>query len=299
MRRFALVLALLCATAQADDAALRFRSVDGADGVPLNVVEAGDPARPGIVFVHGIGQSYLSYENQLHSALAAEFHLVAFDLRGHGNSGKPWTREAYVDSVKWAEDLRRVMAATGLTRPVLLGWSYGTLVVADYVRHVGVSNVSGIVLVSSLGGFSPPPPPLPAAIAATMASGRARRDGPDLEANIASALETAHQLTAKTMPPQWIERATIIGMMLPASAHHFMQQRSLDNQDLVPKLTVPVLVVLGSKDLGTPESVARRFTSGLAHASTSVYPEAGHSAFAEEPDRFNRELAEFARRASP
>jgi pimeloyl-ACP methyl ester carboxylesterase len=120
-----------------------YRIVEGDGGVPLNVATAGDPAKPAILLVHGIGQSHVSFEAQLRAPLSDEFHVVSFDLRGHGNSGKPWEPEAYKDSARWAGDVRRVIEALGLERPVLLGWSYGTLVVSDYLRRYGTDPARG------------------------------------------------------------------------------------------------------------------------------------------------------------
>jgi pimeloyl-ACP methyl ester carboxylesterase len=296
-----LCLGVSAVTAAADG--LRYRTVEGVDGVPLNVVEAGDPAKPGIVFVHGIGQSTLSFEHQLHSGLADEFHLVAFDLRGHGNSGKPWNREAYVDSAKWAGDLERVRVATGLVRPVLLGWSYGTLVTADYVRHYGTGGLAGIVLVGAYGGFTPSPqaigpkttvPPEAASRMQAMQALRADQGSPDLERNIDASRRVARMLTAKTMPPEWVERATLLGMLLPAPAHVWMFDRSLANEDLIPKLRLPFLVFVGGKDVNTPEAVARGLVAQVPGGRVTVFPDSGHSPFVEDPERFNRELGEFA-----
>ena len=42
-----------------------YRIVAGEGGVPLNVATAGDPAKPAILLVHGIGQSHVSFEQQL------------------------------------------------------------------------------------------------------------------------------------------------------------------------------------------------------------------------------------------
>lgn len=283
---------------------LRFSTVEGVDGVPLNVVEAGDPAKPGILFVHGIGQSYLSFENQLHSPLAQEFHLVAFDLRGHGNSGRPYNREAYVDSAKWAGDLERVRVATGLAHPVLVGWSYGTVVTSDYLRHYGAGNLAGIALIGAYGGLTPPPaqrpppgsPPAGQSVAAPMPSLRDQQTSLSLEDNIAASHRVALLLTAKTMSPEWVERATLMGMLLPRPAHAWMFDRSLANQDLVPKITVPLLVFVGGKDVNnTPLAGAEALVAKVPGARLTLFPDSGHSPFAEDPERFNRELGAFAR----
>jgi non-heme chloroperoxidase len=294
-----LLAALACLAAlvpAAFGAELRFSRIEGTGGVPLNVVEAGERGKPAILLVHGIGQSYLSFEPQLRSALAEEFHLVAFDLRGHGASGKPWQRDAYVDSAAWAGDLQRVIAATGLQRPVLLGWSYGTLVVTDYLRHAGTGGIAGIVLTGAYGGLTPPPAANPQA-AEAMRRSREAAASPDIEQRLAATRRTAGMLTAKPMPPEWVERAATIGMMVPGDARVHMFDRRFDNRDVVPRIDVPLRLVAAGKDLSTPEADARTLAAGLPLASVSVYPDAGHSPFTEDAERFNRELAEFARAA--
>jgi non-heme chloroperoxidase len=129
----------------ADSEMLRYQTVVAPDGVPLNVVEAGPLGAPGILFIHGVGQSYASWNRQLHSELASSFHLVAFDLRGHGGSGKPWLAKSYNQSCIWAADVAAVIAATALTRPIMVVWSYGGTIGMDYVRCRGTENLSGIV----------------------------------------------------------------------------------------------------------------------------------------------------------
>lgn len=278
-------------------AALRFQVVEGAGGVPLNVVTAGDKSKPPILLVHGIGQSYVSWENQLRAPLTNEFYVVAFDLRGHGNSGKPWNKDAYQDYRNYAGDVQAVIKATGLDRPVLVGWSYGTLIVADYLREYGASGLRGIVLTGAYGGLTPPPAAAPPAVAEMMARNRERQLSANLEDNIAAARTGARLLTGHEMPPAWYDRATQLALMLPAYARRSMFDRSLANMDQIAKITVPFLVTVGGKDISTPESVARDLVAKVKGARVSVYPESGHSPFAEEPERYNRELGEFARAA--
>ena len=274
---------------------LRFQVIEGSGGVPLNVVTAGDKSKPPILLVHGIGQSYVSWENQLKPPVTDQFYVVAFDLRGHGNSGKPWGKENYADYRKYAEDVQAVIKGTGIDRPLLVGWSYGTLVVADYLRVYGPSGLRGIELVGAFGGFTPPPAPAPAAMAAQMARTREMQLSGNLEDNIAAARGGIRFLTALEMTPAYWERAVQLSLMLPGYARRYMFERSTANQDLIPKITVPLLLNVGSKDVSTPEAQGRELAAKVPGARVSVYPESGHSPFAEEPERFNRELVEFAR----
>ena len=72
------------------------------DGLSISAQEWGNPNGPGIVFIHGFSQSNLSWMRQTHSDLAKEFHIVTYDLRGHGcarvSGGGPWNRAASVPS---------------------------------------------------------------------------------------------------------------------------------------------------------------------------------------------------------
>lgn len=278
-------------------AELRYQTVAGHEGVPLNVVSAGDPANPTLLLVHGIGQSHVSFEEQLRAPVTDEFHVVAFDLRGHGNSGKPWEAAAYTDSRAWAGDVQSIIDALALDRPVLLGWSYGTLVVADYVRHFGTEQISGIVLTGAYGGMTPPPPPPEAEMVELFERNRALQLSANPADNAMAARTTAGMLTSADMGDAWRERAAQIAMMLPAYAREHMVSRSFANIDVVPKLAVPIMLVIGGRDGSTPEDQGRAFAATLEAQGTrvvlSLYPDAGHSPFAEDPARFNEELADF------
>src|SRR5215216_3679350 len=120
------------------------RMVTGGGGVQLHVVEAGNPRGRPIVFIHGLSQCWLAWSRQLRSDLADDYRLVAMDLRGHGRSEKP--RAGYADARLWADDVGAVIRALGLDRPVLCGWSYGALVILDYLRHRGEDGIGGIHL---------------------------------------------------------------------------------------------------------------------------------------------------------
>lgn len=276
----------------------RYSRIEGADGVPLNVVEVGDASKPTIVLVHGIGQSHSSFDAQLDDpALIRAFHLVSYDLRGHGQSGKPWQRDAYVASEKWADDLARVIAATRANKPVVLGWSYGSLVVADYLRKYGTRELTAIALAGAYGGLTDPPtskePPAPSLIADMNRMLEEQMSG-DPAVRAAAVQRGVLRLTAKPMSDAWLAKANTTGMLTATEARRYMFARSLDNKSLVATIDVPFLVFIGGKDGSTPETQGRELVARVPGARSSLFPNAGHSPFAEEPERFNRELAAFA-----
>ena len=123
---------------------MQVHAVRGGGGLRLHVREWGKADGPPILFIHGWSQNHLCWAKQYESALADEFRLVAYDLRGHGMSEAPLEPEHYTDSTLWADDVAEIIAELGLDRPVLVGWSYGSFVICDYLRAHGQDQIAAI-----------------------------------------------------------------------------------------------------------------------------------------------------------
>ncbi len=264
------------------------------------MVTAGDPQSPAILFVHGIGQSHYSFVRQLNSDLAEDFFLVTFDLRGHAASGKPWLAEAYNQSAVWARDVAAVIAATQIERPIVVAWSYGTLVILDYVREFGVDNLAAINLTGGHGALRPFR--MPAADnpdAEAFARVRELQLSASLTDNIDAVERMVQWLTEGPIPDRERQYFEAITLMLPAYARRGMLERRPDNQDLLAKLTLPVLLSLGEADNPTQIEDGADMAAAHGNVSLSVYADTGHSVFFEQPERFNTELRQLARRVRP
>ncbi len=277
-----------------------YRTVEGAGGVPLNVVTAGDPASPAILLIHGFGQSHYSFVRQLNSDLADDYFLVTFDLRGHGASGKPWDAEDYSEHTVWAEDVAAVVSATGIERPVVVAWSYGTMIAMDYIREHGVAGIAGIVFTGGQGGLMPlRMPGTDDPDMAELGAIRELQQSPDLIDNIRAGERVIDLLTASPLPGPERELFRSLGLMVPAYVRRAMVHRTLDNQDLVDRLSLPVLFALGAEDNPFQLEDAAEIAASRENVSLVVYEGAGHSVFIEQPQRFNAELRRFAEQTRP
>lgn len=96
--------------------------------VTLHVVEDGDPVRPAIVFLHGFPDCHRVWEQQM-EALAADYHVVGFDMRGVGRSSVSALPEAYRMDRLMA-DLAAVIDATcgPRARVHLVGHDWGSVI---------------------------------------------------------------------------------------------------------------------------------------------------------------------------
>jgi len=265
------------------------------DGVPLCVVEGGNPKGPPIVLVHGFSQTYAVFSRQFAAPLTDEFRLIAFDLRGHGCSGKPWADGAYGGSKPWADDIAAVLRAKLVVKPVMVGWSAGGFWITDYIRQYGTKDFAGWVLVGSAGGLSPPPSD-PAGLARMEAMRTANRNYPaEVPTGIRNADDFAKLMSAEPLPED-IRRVMAAGpLMMPAYARRAMSVRAMENGDIIASIDLPTLFIVGAKDPIANPAIVRGVAEKIPGAKYLEYPGAGHSTFAEQPERFNKDLAAFAR----
>ena len=149
----ALFLVLSCTYVQAQDH--KSISVLTPDNITLAAQEWGNPKGPEVVFIHGLGQSHLSWQKQYESSLAKDFRILTYDLRGHGDSGKPSEPDVYSEGKRWGNDLKAVISAAGFKKPTLVAWSLGGVVVLNYLHTYGGNDLAGVVFVDALVGFKP------------------------------------------------------------------------------------------------------------------------------------------------
>ena len=116
------------------------------DGVRLAVRDLGGRGRD-LLLVHGLASTSHIFD-LVAPYVTGDLHVVAYDQRGHGESGKPTTRYGFEHV---ARDASEVIRGLGLERPVTLGHSWG----ANVVLELGVREptaVAGLILLD--GGFS-------------------------------------------------------------------------------------------------------------------------------------------------
>ncbi|WP_406124542.1 SDR family oxidoreductase [Streptomyces sp. NBC_00989] len=109
-------------------------------GVELCVAELGDPSRPTVVLVHGYPDSKEVW-SEVASRLADRFHVVLYDVRGHGRSTAPEPLRGGFTLEKLTDDFLAVADAVSPDRPVhLVGHDWGSVQSWEFVtveRTVG------------------------------------------------------------------------------------------------------------------------------------------------------------------
>ena len=238
------------------------------DGVAIAAFAAGPRDAPGIVLIHGFAQSHESWVKQLEGPLAERFRVVAYDLRGHGDSGKPLDRHHYRDAGRWADELHAVIAASGLDSPVLVAWSYAGRIIVDYLAKYGDDSIAGINFVGAIAN---------AALNAGAPAGRAIGGmlATDRTARLAATREFLRQCFATRLPAAEFERMVAFDMLVPQPVLAALVNRPGAIQPILARIKVPVLVTQGEADLAVLPAVGRYIVATVPGARGSFYASVG------------------------
>ncbi|MFF9175588.1 SDR family oxidoreductase [Streptomyces sp. NPDC014793] len=102
-------------------------------GVELCVAELGDPRAPTVVLVHGYPDSKEVW-SEVAARLADRFHVVLYDVRGHGRSTAPRPLRGGFTLPKLTDDFLAVVDAVSPDRPVhLVGHDWGSVQSWEFV----------------------------------------------------------------------------------------------------------------------------------------------------------------------
>ncbi|MET8503801.1 SDR family oxidoreductase [Streptomyces sp. NPDC004787] len=102
-------------------------------GIELCVAELGDPDRPTVLLVHGYPDSKEVW-SEVATRLAARFHVVLYDVRGHGRSTAPTPLRGGFTLEKLTDDFLAVADAVSPDRPVhLVGHDWGSVQSWEFV----------------------------------------------------------------------------------------------------------------------------------------------------------------------
>lgn len=260
--------------------------VTGGDGCTLNVVTAGPEDGALVVCVHGIGQSARAFAPLLDVADDRGWRVVAFDMRGHGDSDKP--HDAYGESQLWADDLQAVLESAGASaqnRATVLAWSYGGAVVTDYLAVHGGQLIKAIVTLGAtnkLGG-----PVAPYVTPEFGALGKAIMT----DDTGAVAEQLLDMCAAKPLEPGFREEILTRAKMCPAHVRNGMFRRTVDNDEALAAYEGVVLATHGDQDQMFTPALSQHIADTAKNGTFTQYTECGHMPLWDVTDEFLTDLA--------
>lgn len=253
-------------------------------GIEMSVEDRG--SGPPLLLVHGFPLHSGMWRHQV-EALAGRFRVIAPDLRGFGQT--PVDAET-VSMEQFADDLAALLDALEVIGPVAFcGLSMGGYIAWSFWRKYP-ERVAALILCDTRAVADAPA----AAQARTKMAKSVMTDGlqPVSDAMLPKLLapETARR------QPEVLE--FVRGMILGASpAGVAAAQRGMaarpDSSDLLGRISVPTLVIVGQEDAISTPAEMRSIAGAIPNAQLIEVSGAGHLSPLENPPVVNRAIAEF------
>jgi non-heme chloroperoxidase len=255
------------------------------DGVRLRVLARG--SGPAIVLVHGWKQSHRVWDRVV-PRLARDFRVVAFDLRGMGESDKPDDPYSFAEL---ADDLGFVLGELELDDVTLVGWSMGCSVSLEYLRTDG-ARVGRLVLMNG---------PLKLVRTEdfpwTMTQEQLDAYLDDMEANWPLNERPFVQATFVDPHPELVDWLLRVALQTPLDRGLAIvrAQEQLNHVPFLPELRVPVLALYGRHDPYYPTELAGFIAEHVPDGRAVIFERSAHNPPIEEPARFCAVVGAFAR----
>jgi pimeloyl-ACP methyl ester carboxylesterase len=242
------------------------------------------------VLLHGGVSDSREWRRQI-DGLCDEFTVVAWDAPGCGRSSDPPESFRMPD---YADCLASLVETLGLGRPHVVGLSFGgTLALELYRRRPALPRT--LVLVSAYAGWAGSLPP---DVVAERLEGVLRES--ELPPRQVARSWIPGLLTDQAPAEMVEELVEIMSGMHPAGCRTMARAMAeADLRDVLPRIEVPTLLLYGDGDRRSPLSLAEELAAGIPGSRLVVLPRAGHQCTIEASERFNAEVREFLRAASP
>ncbi len=280
-------------TAQPASPALASFSWTSHDGLPL-AAAAGGPlgADTTAIFAHGFGQTRHSWQSTMLALGRAGFGSAAFDLRGHGQSGRNAPDTAY--AVDQFIDDALSIRATLSTPPVWVGASMGGLV--GLAAQARGAQFAGLVLVDVTPKWES------AGVERILAFMGAHPDGFDDHEH--ASREIAAYLPHRRQRKSPADLAHLLVRGEDGRLRWHWDPRLLQDlagiashQDALAEaarsIDVPVLLISGGRSDLVSKATIDHFQTLVPHAHHVQLPEATHMVAGDDNDAFTRAVIDF------
>ena len=249
----------------------------------LEYVESGDPNGPPVIFLHGVTDSWGSFEPVM-ERIPSWIHGVAISQRGHGNSSRPLRGYRMED---FSEDVVRFMDRLGFPRAVIVGHSMGGFVAQRFgIDHP--ERTMGLAVLGAAPGMTRNP------VVREMLAALETMEDP-IDPGFVRKFQAS--TLARSVDPAFFHAAVAESLKVPVRVwlEAFRGFPDVDHSTLLGRIEAPTIVGWGSCDtiFGMDEQVALR--NAIPRARLLTYSGGGHAFHWEDAATFAADLTAFCK----
>ena len=255
------------------------------NNIAVSYTDEGLENAPVIIFIHGFPFNKEMWNKQL-EALSESFRVIAYDVRGHGNSYSgtdDFSIELFVN------DLLLLMDALEIEKTTLCGLSMGGYIALKAMENFPHRFDSLVLCDTSCAADSP-----------EAKEKRMKAIEIILEKGVAKFADDS--IKNFFAPESFIKKKDVIAevreIMVNTTEKSVIKtllalSRRLETCSTLCKIKVPVLILVGEEDKITPPEAAQFMQNEIHGSVMSVIENAGHLSNLENPDQFNEQLIKF------
>src|SRR6187549_3735793 len=240
---------------------------------------------PAIIFIHGFPLNKSMWDIQV-EALKENYRVIAYDIRGHGNSEQGMD-DFFIEL--FVIDLLRLMEKLKIEKSILCGLSLGGYIALNAVlKHP--DRFDGLILNDT----------------------QCIADTPEIKENRCNAIISIKEKGVEQYADEIIKKLfaqetftknknvvddvkeMIISTQKQSLCNtlHALAERK-ETCDQLPEINIPVLIMVGEEDKITPIAAAQQMHEKILNSKLEIIQHAGHLSNLENPTAFNTHLVKF------
>jgi len=244
-------------------------TIDAA-GCPINVEVEGPERAPVLMLSNSLGTTLHMWDDQV-APLTAHFRLVRYDRRGHGKSGVP---DGAYTMERLGQDVLAILNALGISKVHWCGLSMGGMV-GMWLGANAANRVDKLILSNTSSHF-PDRSIWDARIKLVRDKG--------LESIVDANMERWFTSAFRERSPSAMEKMREMFLATKVDGYVGCGEaiRDMDHRPLLPKISVPTLVIAGRQDPATTLEAGEYIKQHIPGAKIAVL-EAAHISNLEQP----------------
>jgi pimeloyl-ACP methyl ester carboxylesterase len=255
------------------------------NNLTVSYCDHGPDDAPVIVFIHGFPLNKSMWNEQV-EALKDNYRVIAYDIRGHGNSD-PGIDDFFIEL--FVHDLLRFMEKLRIQKSILCGLSLGGYIALNAVLKYP-DRFDGLILNDT----------------------QCIADTPEIKENRCTAIirikeqgveQYADESIKKLFAPEsFIKKENVIAEVKEMTINtpkqtlcntlHALAERK-ETCSRLQEINVPVLIMVGKEDKITPIAAAQQMHEKILNSKLEIIQHAGHLSNLENPPAFNTHLVKF------
>ncbi len=255
------------------------------NNIDLSYNDEGPEGAPIIIFIHGFPLNKSMWDKQV-NALKNNYRVIAYDIRGHGNS-EVGAIDFSIDL--FVNDLLRFMDALKIEKTILCGLSMGGYIALNAIENHPERFSALILSDTNCTADTPESKEKRMLTIISIKENGVEKLADDLLPNLFAPESFKSNSEEIVAVKEMIVTTTILS--LNKSLHALANRKETCSR--LAEIKVPVLILVGKDDKITPPEVASAMQEKIEGSQLSIIEHAGHLSNLENTDEFNTQLKKF------